>query len=209
MECLRIPFDTLVDGDLVVPEDAMLHIAGELTVRGHIYMGNRSSLLVDRSLSAEKSLDLYQIDAPNQGITTTVVAGDHLSLPAGMSQTPGVIGYAEEDVNELSRYLQVVDLPLPMRPYEVPPALLVSGQDLRLGNTLDTRVAGLLVAGGSVQLTGNLRLIGAAFAERGDIQAATTRFGYFPYFSHAFVHSATGNRQLDSNLYHLTAFGRI
>jgi hypothetical protein len=209
-ENIKVPFDTVVTGNLIVPEDSVLHIAGKLTVGGHIYMGNRSSLLVDGDLQVTDSLDLYQIEEANQGITTTVVAGGRLSLAAGMSQTPGLSAYAQDDRTELGPYLQSFLAPLPIRLDQVGPALLVAGGDIQVGNSnFPTRCVGLLVASQNIHLQGNCQLIGSAFSESGNIDGPASQFNFFPYFTHAFVHSVQGNQPLPATFYHLTAFGEI
>lgn len=239
-------------GDLVLEDNSVLHVHGDLTVSGAIRMGKKATLIVDGATRATELSMKYQAPADNVGISSAVWGKGNITLTSGMSQTdvlwtPNIPGLPSNPYNSTLYFTVTV----PNEPaYETPGScnnpiyddfqarqvadaakLAADGIQNYLVNVTPTgssssvpgvlmmcdgainlgagsKASGLFYAAGGIQGT-TAELVGAVFAAGGDIRLSGTDFRYFPYFTHAFGHTAGGDLTVAAIHHHPIAFGKL
>ncbi len=205
-ECQSVTTGLDLGGDLLIGDNAVLRVAGDLKVAGSVYIGQQSSLLVGGSTTIS-GLNLsysWHKQAMNLATICSCVysRGPLQILGNGM-------GYAEitdwvPSDPALPDYLGTCQAGT-ADTTDVPGVLLVSDSNLTVQG--GRKVAGLLYASG-IQLKGVDQLLGTAWSTQ-SIQAGNTNYRCFPFYTHAFVHTSASNVTLNAAQSHATAWGQI
>jgi hypothetical protein len=90
---VKIPFNMVVDGDLVLEHHAVLYVTGNLTVNGSICLDAFSSLTVDGNVTAASFNSYATYFTPITG-TSTLIAHGNVNVAGGMLYSPYAVNGA-------------------------------------------------------------------------------------------------------------------
>ncbi|MBS2033837.1 hypothetical protein JST97_02565 [bacterium] len=212
--CLRIPPDqsrTYPSGlrigkDLVIGDNSVLLVKGDLYVSGAVYLGRHSSLMVQGAATCSglnlsyswhrQGLNLASICSCVYSLGSLQILGKGMACAEITDWVPGDPAWPD--------YLGSCKADEPDT-VDVPGVLLVCDSNLLVQG--GQKVAGLLYAQG-IQLSGVDQLLGVAWS-RQSLQAGDTNYRYFPFYSHAFAHTSAANVILEASRSHATAWGQF
>ena len=241
-----------ITGDLLLTDNSVFYVTGNLQVTGKIRLGKNATLQVDGSTSSSglsvtyKKADLgtntgmcstiYSkcalagFGSMSQGTSTTWIGTPILPtsppFPLGPFANQFLIGpppsivvaphpnlaaisfaaFQAADVITLAELLPYLgnQLPPPSElTVDVPGMFLLSDSSITIGS--GAKAVGLFYA--PTVFCSATRMVGAMWANN-EVNAPNTDVRFFPYYTHAFPHTASGNSTVSATYHHPTAYGK-